>query len=315
MLAQTTSSWWRPTESLSRVLVWMLAAQGVLTLSWLTLDATRWLDLFDRALQAALDSRSSEFERLMNRMAEQGNSLTQLAGIASLTTFILVAVWTFRSVSNLRVLDRTGARLSPGWTIAMWFIPVANLVLPYLVFQDLWRSSDPGTEPGDGWKHVQGSPLVAAAWFLYVAGACAPAVALTTVGVTDTNAGSVAWLLLLGYVATAAACLLAIPAVRRITARQEALQATVLTTSRGPALATGNAPGWHPDPHGEYQARYWDGSTWTEHVATEAGATTAPVVPPDWHPDPTGRFEWRFWDGYRWTEHVARDGELTTDSP
>ncbi len=312
MIAQTTS-WWRPTASLSRVLVWMLAAQGVLTLSWLSLDAERWLQLFDRALDAAIDSRSSEFERLMNRMSEQGNSFTQLAGIASLTTFILVVVWTWRSVSNLRVLDRTGARLSPGWTIAMWFIPVANLVLPYLVFQDLWRSSDPQSEAGDGWKRGHGSPLVAAAWSLYVVGACAPIVALTVVGTTDTSASDMAWLLLLGYVATSAACLLAIPSVRRITARQEALQATAATHGPLPGMATGNAPGWHPDPHAEHLARYWDGQAWTEHVATAAGVTTAPVLPPEWHPDPTGRFEWRFWDGYGWTEHVSRNGELTTD--
>ncbi|MFZ1489775.1 MAG: DUF2510 domain-containing protein, partial [Ilumatobacteraceae bacterium] len=26
--------------------------------------------------------------------------------------------------------------------------------------------------------------------------------------------------------------------------------------------------GWRPDPFGRYQMRYWDGTDWTEHVAT-----------------------------------------------
>ena len=27
------------------------------------------------------------------------------------------------------------------------------------------------------------------------------------------------------------------------------------------------APGWHPDPSGRHDYRYWDGATWTENVA------------------------------------------------
>jgi len=30
----------------------------------------------------------------------------------------------------------------------------------------------------------------------------------------------------------------------------------------------GAAPGWHPDPSGRWQVRWWDGSAWTDHVAT-----------------------------------------------
>jgi len=39
-------------------------------------------------------------------------------------------------------------------------------------------------------------------------------------------------------------------------------------------------------------------------------AASAPPLagPPGWHPDPSGRFEARYFDGIRWTEHVTRDG-------
>lgn len=33
-----------------------------------------------------------------------------------------------------------------------------------------------------------------------------------------------------------------------------------------------------------------------------------PLPPPGWHPDPSGRHWWRWWDGRSWTEHVADGG-------
>jgi hypothetical protein len=45
--------------------------------------------------------------------------------------------------------------------------------------------------------------------------------------------------------------------------------------------------------------------------------TTAavPSVPAGWYADPSGRFEQRYWDGGTWTEHVARGGAQYTDPP
>jgi Protein of unknown function (DUF2510) len=35
--------------------------------------------------------------------------------------------------------------------------------------------------------------------------------------------------------------------------------------------------GWHSDPHGTHQLRYWDGTTWTEHV-TDNGVQSVDAV-------------------------------------
>src|SRR3954453_5160549 len=35
--------------------------------------------------------------------------------------------------------------------------------------------------------------------------------------------------------------------------------------------------------------------------------------PAGWHPDPRGRHEHRYWDGSQWTDHVADGGVLATD--
>lgn len=34
-----------------------------------------------------------------------------------------------------------------------------------------------------------------------------------------------------------------------------------------PVPAPSSPPGWHPDPRVPGQLRYWDGSTWTAHIA------------------------------------------------
>jgi hypothetical protein len=49
-------------------------------------------------------------------------------------------------------------------------------------------------------------------------------------------------------------------------------------------------------------------------AAPGSGATsTPPMVAAGWHPDPTGRHEHRYWDGARWTASVADGGESWTD--
>ena len=45
-----------------------------------------------------------------------------------------------------------------------------------------------------------------------------------------------------------------------------------------PAVVAGPAPGWHPDPSGHHH-RFWDGTHWTEHVATDGVPSIDPVPP------------------------------------
>ncbi|MEI6621729.1 MAG: DUF2510 domain-containing protein [Actinomycetes bacterium] len=40
-----------------------------------------------------------------------------------------------------------------------------------------------------------------------------------------------------------------------------------------------------------------------------------PPMPPMWATDPYGRHEHRYWDGSSWTEHVSNAGAVSTDAP
>jgi hypothetical protein len=92
------------------------------------------------------------------------STLTQLAIV------VLFIIWQFRAAKNNEALDRSGARFTPGWSIGAWFIPLANLVIPVLIFQDLWRGATPTTPRGDPrWRSATGSVLIGfwwAAWLL-----------------------------------------------------------------------------------------------------------------------------------------------------
>lgn len=44
-------------------------------------------------------------------------------------------------------------------------------------------------------------------------------------------------------------------------------------------------------------------------------AASTPSVPANWYPDPSKRYELRYWNGSAWTEHVATGGVQSTDQP
>ncbi len=89
-----------------------------------------------------------------------------------------------------------------------------------------------------------------------------------------------------------------------------------------------SAARWGSDPFGRYDFRYWDGSAWTEHVATGSNRSTdppsaaplssgsglsVPQAASGWYPDPLARNEFRFWNGSLWTDHVSSHGRQGID--
>ena len=75
----------------------------------------------------------------------------------------------------------------------------------------------------------------------------------------------------------------------------------------GVTIAPGTTPG--PTATPSYEV--------TPAAVSPAAATpaAAPAVPAGWYADPAGRFELRYWDGSTWTEHVSRAGQQFTDPP
>ncbi|MEL7238840.1 MAG: DUF4328 domain-containing protein [Planctomycetota bacterium] len=73
--------------------------------------------------------------------------------IATIVFLVVLMMWLYRAVSNVRV--RTGdSHATPGWSVGWWFIPFANLVVPYRILTDLWKRS--GAEERTGSTNLPG---------------------------------------------------------------------------------------------------------------------------------------------------------------
>lgn len=92
-----------------------------------------------------------------------------MASLAFLVALVAAAVawsmWTWRASKNLHTLAKNNRAptpaFSPGWSVAFWFVPLANFVVPLLVHRDLLAKSDP-ERPRRGWVVV----LWWGVWFL-----------------------------------------------------------------------------------------------------------------------------------------------------
>ncbi|MFI1185539.1 DUF4328 domain-containing protein [Streptomyces californicus] len=79
-------------------------------------------------------------------------------GTVLVATAIVFIVWFHRTRRNAEVFHAGVQRLGPGWAIGGWFVPIANLWMPYRVASGVWEASAQ-TGPGDGWRTVPRTPL------------------------------------------------------------------------------------------------------------------------------------------------------------
>ncbi len=186
----------------------------------LVLDDPRSTDFFDRASDA--DSFVTVTDVLLG-----------LIVLAIVPCFI---VWCFRAAKNQEALARRPERLGPGWAIGGWFIPLANLVIPVLVIQDLWRGSDARIERGDPrWRIAERSWLVGWWWGLLVVSLLAFAGAPIDRRELDlAEARGANLLALVAMLCVASSAVLAILVVRRLDERQLATREAHVTAE--PAL-------------------------------------------------------------------------------
>jgi hypothetical protein len=91
-----------------------------------------------------------------------------VSGAAMIALVVLTMIWMYRMASNHRALQRNGT-WGPGWAIGGWFLPPAVLyIIPFLMFRELWKASDPAVPPGDErWRQNAVSPVVTLWWVLY----------------------------------------------------------------------------------------------------------------------------------------------------
>jgi len=98
-------------------------------------NLSRWVTLRQVAHQDIGPERVAEF-------ALQHGAIAALKVLTLIPTMVLWLVWLHRAYANLRLVGSRQSKFTAGASIGFWFIPFANLFLPYQITADLWLRSD-----------------------------------------------------------------------------------------------------------------------------------------------------------------------------
>lgn len=148
-------------------------------------------------------------------------SLWQAYAAVRLLVFLISALlflmWHYRVHYQLHAVRGSGVKFSPSMVVVGWLIPLANLVLPYLVVRSSWRASYASMDRADG--SLPGYLIFW--WFGYLLGETLTSVADNMFENTSTVQSFTTATIVesVGFICLIVSALLALRLVKQITAR------------------------------------------------------------------------------------------------
>ncbi|MCJ1676824.1 DUF4328 domain-containing protein [Streptomyces sp. APSN-46.1] len=107
-------------------------------------------------------------DRALARVDDLTSVADVLQSLILVPTMVVFLVWFHRVRHNGAIFRPDAFTLAPGWAIGGWFVPVANLVIPFLVAKQTWTASTQHA-PDGSLRKASTVPLTA--WWLLFAGA------------------------------------------------------------------------------------------------------------------------------------------------
>jgi hypothetical protein len=140
-------------SSLARWASWLLYAQVALAV------AAIWSGWQFYQLLEAVDAGRYTNDASAIADAEVSDRRQQIIGLAQagvfIATGIVILMWIYRANANARALGAQRMSFTPGWSVGWYFVPLANLVMPYQALQETWKASarphDPEGATVAGW--------------------------------------------------------------------------------------------------------------------------------------------------------------------
>ena len=81
------------------------------------------------------------------------------------TTVVCFLIWLYRASDNLRAINPHGPiEYSPGWAVGSFFIPIANLFIPYRAVKEIWQKSGP---PDEAFLFAPSPPSTFPTWWTF----------------------------------------------------------------------------------------------------------------------------------------------------
>ncbi|MCO6048518.1 DUF4328 domain-containing protein [Mesorhizobium sp. RP14(2022)] len=145
------------TERLTRLL-WIVFAIDVVALVF---------DLWERII--AFQMRNGAVGDAITAAASASDNRQMVIGYLQLgffiTTAVIAAVWIRRANMNARLLGAREMRFTPNWSIGWYFVPIANLFMPYQSMAETWRASSGRPD----WKNEPVPDFLKYWWALWLA--------------------------------------------------------------------------------------------------------------------------------------------------
>ena len=93
-------------------------------------------------------------------------ALTGVLGLTAiavyLATVVVFLMWLYRASNNVAAFGEP-RQTSAGWAVGSFFVPIANLFIPYQAIKEIWQKSDP--TPTDGFSYGVSAPGFFPAWW------------------------------------------------------------------------------------------------------------------------------------------------------
>jgi hypothetical protein len=136
------------------------------TLLFVTLTVIEALVILSLAGQIQLLEVARSGASIPPAQAEAQDGRLRLLGVIEITLGLAAGIallaWVYRASRNAHALGAEGMAYSPGWSLGWFFVPLANLVMPYRVLRELWKASTPGA--GTHWRQAPVSSILGAWW-------------------------------------------------------------------------------------------------------------------------------------------------------
>jgi hypothetical protein len=159
--------------------------------------------------------------------------LWSILAVSGIACGVLLIIWSFQT-SKWAQTQGAAMRHTPGWAIGGWFIPCANLFIPFRVLNDLYRYAEPGL-PRPIYDRYQGRPgcNVLWGWILSLVVAQSLYGSANSLFTDDATASDVRTALTLRVIAPMVAAFSVLMMLLYLRATSARLETTVATTYAG----------------------------------------------------------------------------------
>lgn len=94
-------------------------------------------NFYDRLDAGTMNQR--EMDAAVVQVDTTGAAVGALFLLALLAAHIVAGMWLYRAAANAQAVKPNDARITPGWSVGWYFVPFANLLMPYRAMRQTWN--------------------------------------------------------------------------------------------------------------------------------------------------------------------------------